>query len=66
MRMTTPSWLRQAASAALYGIVTLVFALFLFVLAGVLLVIGPLCFAAILIFLVLAALGSFLFPAAKR
>lgn len=64
--MTLFPWLRQAASAALYGVVTLVFALVLFVLAGVLLVIGPLIFAAMLIFFVLAALGSFLFPAAKH
>ncbi len=64
--MTPLPWLRQAASAALYGVVTLVFALVLFVLAGVLLVIGPLVFAAMLIFFVLAALGSFLFPAARH
>lgn len=64
--MTPFPWLRQVASAALYGVVTLVFALVLFVLAGVLLIIGPLVFAAMLIFFVLAALGSFLFPAARH
>lgn len=64
--MTLPSLLHQAASCALYVALSLVFGLFLFVLACVLLVIGPLFFAVVLIFLLLAAIGSLLFPAARH